>query len=192
MLEDEDVFYVTFKGTDNLFEMIIDLDVLLTRFCGLQVHNGMAGALQHEQAGGMSVLEELRTMAYTFGAQGKPVILTGHSLGGGYALLAGLYLLEHGCADVVSQAVTFGAPQVMVPNVESRSCQQLERITTLYVRLACYLFFKPFWERRFQLTGIFGKASNHQLIIVAHERGITPLLLRGFVCRRILTKHQSD
>ena len=29
--------------------------------------------------------------------------------------------------------------------------------------LIYFLLFGPFWERLFQLTNIFGKASNHQL-----------------------------
>ena len=134
VLEDEDAFYVTFKGTDNFVDVVIDFDLTLTDFCDMRVHNGISGGLQHKPPDGKSVLDELEECLGSVSVQNaKEVILCGHSLGGGYAILAALFLLYRGFH--VTQVVTFGAPQVLVPDMDNPGCRWLDEITTLYVKL---------------------------------------------------------
>jgi hypothetical protein len=125
-----DAVYIVFRGTspENLLDLPIDLSFITFDDAphGLRVHGGMWNAL-HQRSNHVvnAVYERLKQ-------EDKPVILCGHSLGGGYAILTALDLLYRGLENV-SAVVTFGAPQVIVPEYSIEWCRKLDAITTLYV-----------------------------------------------------------
>ena len=62
----------------------------------------------------------------------KPkVVLCGHSLGGGYAILAALDMVHRELP--IASVVTFGAPQVVVPDPANPTWQKLNAMAVLYV-----------------------------------------------------------
>ncbi|CAK9074738.1 unnamed protein product [Durusdinium trenchii] len=177
VLEDEDAFYVTFKGTDNFVDVVIDFDLTLRCFCDMRVHNGISGGLQHKPPDGKSVLDELEECLGSVSVQNaKEVILCGHSLGGGYAILAALFLLYRGFR--VTQVVTFGAPQVLVPDMGSPGCRWLDEITTLYVNAwdpvprlpACLEWLELLARIRVPLAGFIHVCPNLQDTIDKFKR----------------------
>lgn len=98
---------------------------------GLRVQGGMWLALNQRQCHTLkaitATIEELQ--------QSNPglqnVVMCGHSLGGAYAILAGLDRLHRGLG--VTSVVGFGAPQVIVPDRTNPYWQKLDEITTVYV-----------------------------------------------------------
>jgi hypothetical protein len=63
--------------------------------------------------------------------QGMKIVICGHSLGGGYAVLCGLELLHMGVD--IHAVVAHGAPQVIVPNSDSKLWCHLGGKTIAYV-----------------------------------------------------------
>jgi len=131
-----DAVYVTFKGTGVAQEVVTDLcaNSMPSTVDRLRVHQGMWVNLHQDRPGLENVtplvaatISKLRNAC----PERKAVILCGHSLGGGYALLVALELLQQGVEDV--EVLTFGAPQVVVPRTSSKAWQDLNRAATLYV-----------------------------------------------------------
>jgi pimeloyl-ACP methyl ester carboxylesterase len=61
----------------------------------------------------------------------KEIVLCGHSLGGAYAILCGLELLQMGVN--IHAIVAHGAPQVIEPDFDCDLWHRLEKITTVYI-----------------------------------------------------------
>ena len=59
----------------------------------------------------------------------------------------------------------------------------------IWLVLSLSFFFKPFWERLPRLTNIFGKALNHQLVLL-HQRFPTPSKLSRW-CQVIFLLFQN-
>lgn len=124
LLESQEMFALVFRGTTCLEEFMVDVCALPTELdpSGIRVHCGMWRALRQ---GECDVVDDVRSrISETMELQPKPLLICGHSLGGGYALLAALHLMEEGHRDTGSlremiEVVTFGAPQVIVPDVAS-------------------------------------------------------------------------
>jgi hypothetical protein len=113
-----DTVFVVFKGTSNSRDMITDANV--QPYDGLdhqlRVHGGMITSLgqgKHERKDVLSVLtRELQKVKCKFPC--CDTVICGHSLGGGYALLIALDLLQQQ-QHTPSAVITFGAPQVVIP-----------------------------------------------------------------------------
>ena len=100
--------YLVFRGTKDPFDWTINVDLSCVRMPsadGLRVHNGMLGALQ-DTSSGEPVLDVLAAMLH-----GRSVVVCGHSLGGGMALIAAAHLLNSGVD--VQRVFAFGAPMVI-------------------------------------------------------------------------------
>mmetsp|Transcript_56360 Transcript_56360/g.98440 ORF Transcript_56360/g.98440 Transcript_56360/m.98440 type:complete len:289 (-) Transcript_56360:151-1017(-) len=150
--------FVVFKGTSKVVDLIVNGGFLSHDEAdhGLRVHSGMWTALtQRKSHTFRGVLEELKKLhhvprcetccaPWTFFRRTalrnlqclehrveKPVVLCGHSLGGGYALLSALELLHN--KFPVAAVVTYGAPQVIVPDYKSALWQKLNSISTLFI-----------------------------------------------------------
>lgn len=130
----EDVIYVTFRGTVTKFDAITD------SFCipcydtdhGLAVHSAAHTQLHQQPHHVVSmVAEHIRRLRTASAPNYLRVVLVGHSLGGAYALLTGLHLLNQNID--VTKVITFGAPQVVVPDPDNRIWQKMNEITSLYV-----------------------------------------------------------
>ncbi|RKY22329.1 MAG: hypothetical protein DRQ55_01445 [Planctomycetota bacterium] len=91
---------VSIRGTSSLPNLAVDAVVDLERaeFIEIDMHEGF---LRVGQQLGFVLLAELDA--------DQPVVLTGHSMGGALAVVAGLYLDQ---AGYEVQAVTFGQPKV--------------------------------------------------------------------------------
>jgi hypothetical protein len=131
-----DTIYVVFKGTDNVTDCMIDGSVITCDTPhGLRVHSGMWNALQQSRNDNkhhtlkciIGVLRELLSGR----SEGKEVVLCGHSLGGGYAILTSLELIANEIE--VAAVLTFGAPQVIVPNQDLDIWHKLDSCTILFI-----------------------------------------------------------
>mgnify|MGYP000219569108 CR=1 FL=1 len=92
---------LAFRGTSNLENVLVDLDVQLqldTRL-GIQLHQGFSSAAKAVYKDVLPYLDKT-----------KSVQTTGHSLGGAIAVIVGMYLQRDGFQ--LSNVVTFGQPKV--------------------------------------------------------------------------------
>jgi hypothetical protein len=131
-VEDGDALFIVFKGTDNPTDVLIDMGVLQSQHKshGLGVMSSMQTALDHKGiTSAESIVERISHLVRESGK--RRVVLCGYSLGGGYAILAGLDMIY--CGVSISSVVTFGAPQVVVPDHANFTWQRLNAITSLYV-----------------------------------------------------------
>jgi len=133
----EDTIYVTFKGTSDAIDVIINGGFIThddAPHC-LRVHGGMWNALhQTRENSRHHTFEKVRKVirGHRRRHQGlKNVVLCGHSLGGGYAILVALEMLYNDLD--VTAVLTFGAPQVIVPERENPLWQRLNAITSLFI-----------------------------------------------------------
>ncbi|KAL6060510.1 hypothetical protein QOT17_013539 [Balamuthia mandrillaris] len=120
--QDGHVFLI-FRGTDNAVDSLIDTSAQLCEVklnkAAFRAHAGCYYTLMQKYQKIMRLLQRHVLTKYKEDPSSSPrVTITGHSLGGGYAIL--FYLLLHcdgaleGC-PVNMDAVTFGAPAVMAP-----------------------------------------------------------------------------
>lgn len=93
--------YVSFRGTSNLENALVDLDLSLQLDAGLniQLHQGFAAAAKAAYEDVKSKLDK-----------DQPITTTGHSLGGAIAVIVGMHLQRDGYQ--LDQVITFGQPKV--------------------------------------------------------------------------------
>eukprot|EP00931_Biecheleriopsis_adriatica_P115281 TRINITY_DN91093_c0_g1_i1.p1 TRINITY_DN91093_c0_g1~~TRINITY_DN91093_c0_g1_i1.p1 ORF type:complete len:839 (+),score=136.30 TRINITY_DN91093_c0_g1_i1:59-2575(+) len=124
--------WVTFRGTQNLVDAVVDICLVPAEtHHGVQVQGGMWLSLTQRK---FHVLNMIFTRIQELCCERpslQDVVLCGHSLGGGYAILAALDLLARGVN--VTSVLAFGSPQVVVPEREHPLWQKLDNITTVYV-----------------------------------------------------------
>jgi len=107
--------FVVFKGTDSFRDCVVN--AMFSPFkdprVRLSMHTGMWTAMHPGEVG---TVDEIQMVLDTQETE-VPVVLCGHSLGGGYALLAALDLHSSypQTARRVKAVVTHGAPQVVIP-----------------------------------------------------------------------------
>lgn len=100
--EDDGFIHVAFRGTDEIKDWLINLGAIPAwRYGGAWVHRGFKNA--HA-----SIWSRVRTELERRGGE-KPLLVTGHSLGGALAELSCLFLRDY--PQPVS-LVTFGKPNV--------------------------------------------------------------------------------
>ena len=110
-----DALYVVFPGTDDKRDLKVDLTMGVSKLrapyatADAGVHAGIhAEYIRNHPALLKRLRAELKSMPRSDdgGSDGKPaVVFAGHSLGGAYAQLAGLY-----CAQGGARVITYGAP----------------------------------------------------------------------------------
>lgn len=142
LLQSEEMFALVFKGTSSLKDVWVnmrakpvptDLDG-----SGLQGHFGMWQALRQRECDVVDTVG--RMIRENSGPELKPLLVCGHSLGGGYALLAALSFMKERRRDVLNlpeiEVITFGAPQVIVPDEESPlwSCLNGKTVNLIHTR----------------------------------------------------------
>ncbi len=93
--------YLSYRGTANLENALVDLDVSLKLDANLniQLHQGFGGAAKAAYEDVKSKLDK-----------SQPVIVTGHSLGGAVAVIMAMYLQRD--SFLLNQVITFGQPKV--------------------------------------------------------------------------------
>lgn len=106
-MDDSDIF-IAFRGTDDIKDMITDINILMVKGYGGRVHKGFADALE-------SVWSRVQSALKLFQKE-KPnakIWVTGHSLGGALAILCGQRLVAEKWIKPEQVAVfTFGQPRV--------------------------------------------------------------------------------
>jgi hypothetical protein len=106
--------YLCFRGTKQPMDVIVDLlalpvDVDIQELPGLHAHGGILAALQRATS---SIRENL--VSEVSAESTDAIIITGHSLGGAYALLALIRLMQRPLpATLRLGCITFGAPLVL-------------------------------------------------------------------------------
>lgn len=92
---------LSFRGTSNLENVLVDLNVSLALDAqlGESLHQGFAAAA-------LAVFLDVKSKL----DKSSPVVTTGHSLGGAIAVIVALYLQQEGYD--VQQVTTFGQPKV--------------------------------------------------------------------------------
>lgn len=93
---------VAFRGSDDPWDWLTNLRAWSSRTQHGRVHRGYLDVVR-------SLIDELRSLLAEDPA-GRPVVLTGHSMGGALAVLAGVMLAEDGIE--AGGIYTFGQPQV--------------------------------------------------------------------------------
>lgn len=78
-----------------------------------------------------TIAEQVRDKLFNESNEGLQIVLCGHSLGGGYAILCGLELLH--MKENIDAIVAHGAPQVIIPNNSCELWRRLDEKTTVYV-----------------------------------------------------------
>jgi len=134
VVEDGNTVFVAFKGSDaNISDVISSLGAIPVQHPvhGLYVHTCVHTSLQAGPSEELGVAGRLSAILQQV-ARRRSVVLCGHSLGGGYALLVALELLHANSARVAA-VMTFGSPHVVVPSVESRDWKRLSAITCHFI-----------------------------------------------------------
>jgi len=111
---------LSFRGTANLENVLVDLDVSLALDAHSEIllHQGFAEAA-------WAVYQRVKPRLDI----SQPVITTGHSLGGAIAVIVAMYLQKDGFD--VSRVITFGQPKVTnVAGASAYSALPLMRIVT--------------------------------------------------------------
>jgi len=117
--------FVCFRGTHDVQDVAVDLAAtpLASRHTvfGLGLHPGMYAALEQE-APHLNVLQEILSALQCYRQESEPLVLCGHSLGGGYAQIVALHLLHGGHVEHSKMKVqTCGAPHIVIPPQEEDS-----------------------------------------------------------------------
>jgi hypothetical protein len=131
--DDSEDLVVVFRGTKGALDMIIDASAISNPHFGLDVHSGMWSSLHTSGGAAEQIITELETLLKT--RDSPKIIVCGHSLGGGYAVLLGLELLSRGMR--VDEVISHGGPMVVMPpaldSLGTKLWQDLSQITRLYV-----------------------------------------------------------
>ena len=130
--------YLVFRGTADVQDATIDISAVpdFSRFKehGIGVHSGIASTLEQDVDEVGHVLNDVLGALKQHRQAEEPLVLSGHSLGGGYAQVMAIHLLMR---DVEIFAVqTFGAPHVLVPPKKTAPqvlWQRLNALTTHWV-----------------------------------------------------------
>lgn len=112
--------YVSFRGTSNVENALVDLDLafVLNQSLNIQLHQGFANAA-------ISAYEDMKP----FLNKDQPVRTTGHSLGGAVAVIVAMHL--HRGGYLLGDVVTFGQPKVTnVAGANEFSALPLTRVVT--------------------------------------------------------------
>ena len=130
-VESADTLFITFKGTDNPTDVIMTVGYAQRddKPHALSVASSMQTALDNK--GGRAETTVDRISALVRSSDKPKVVLCGHSLGGGYAILAALDMVHRELP--IASVVTFGAPQVVVPDPANPTWQKLNAMAVLYV-----------------------------------------------------------
>ncbi len=101
MAANDELVVIAFRGSSSVRDWITDLDARKRElfFLDVEIHEGFAAAYQ-------SVKAEI--LAFLLAQHGKPIIITGHSLGGALAMLCAFDV--HGLAHL-HNVYTFGQPR---------------------------------------------------------------------------------
>ena len=116
-----DMQKLSIRGTSNLENVLVDIDVSLTldTQLGEQLHRGFAEAA-------LAVFHHVKPSL----DKSIPIVTTGHSLGGAVAVIVALYLQQDGYE--IQQVVTFGQPKVTnVAGAASFESLPLLRVVTI-------------------------------------------------------------
>lgn len=113
---------IVIRGTANWTNVFTDLMVLKAECYGVWFHNGFLKLAQLA----FKQIQEEGILGEDFKKQGKSVAVTGHSLGGGVALVLAWILVNNGYN--VGDVVTFGQPRV----TSSDGCKIMEKKIKLY------------------------------------------------------------
>eukprot|EP00933_Yihiella_yeosuensis_P031992 TRINITY_DN25578_c0_g1_i1.p1 TRINITY_DN25578_c0_g1~~TRINITY_DN25578_c0_g1_i1.p1 ORF type:complete len:884 (-),score=129.52 TRINITY_DN25578_c0_g1_i1:277-2928(-) len=128
-----DSIWVSFRGTKSLVDAVVDIGVVPFGGAshGLQVQGVMWLSLTQRNHHTLNAINDVVAKLQKDRPELQKVILCGHSLGGSYAILLGLYRLHLGLA--VTSIEAFGAPQCVVPDRDHELWQRLNELTTVYV-----------------------------------------------------------
>jgi len=107
---------LVFRGTDNVIDILTDSNAQLCNInlknLAFRAHSGCCEVVGDKTA----ILRDLIYKCYADSGNQISITITGHSLGGGYALLFYLYLLGDGVINPEHiVCYTFGAPAVVAP-----------------------------------------------------------------------------
>lgn len=128
-----DTIWIVFRGTKSLVDVLVDVCLVTYDDAdhGLSVQGGMWLSLTQSKHHTLDMINAEIDRLRVHRPYLTKVVISGHSLGGGYAILAGLYRIYRNLP--VTSVVAFGAPQCIVPDRSNRIWQALNAVTTVYV-----------------------------------------------------------
>ena len=132
---DTDKNYLIFRGTSDPSDILLDICIFPSYYLGAWVHSGMA--LAHKSIK-KKILKVLRRMDHS-----KPLVLTGHSMGGSLSELTHL-LVQREFPKIDCKCITFGKPRAFMRPLKKRfpkdSIFSVVSSSDLITRLPRYLF----------------------------------------------------
>ena len=129
----DDNLFLVFRGTDDIRDMLFNVNVLSVQGYGGRVHRGFADILERSWPTIRQEAEKLQKEPTSDKKSGgRTLWIAGHSLGGALAVLAGQRLIAEGLATPTSMAVyTYGQPRVgdeeFSRNYPGNLCRYLHR-----------------------------------------------------------------
>lgn len=101
LVEKNNIQILAVRGTANLENVLVDLDIQLKsdKKLGIDLHQGFSAAA-------LAVYKDVKPLL----SASKPIVTTGHSLGGAVALILAMHLDADGYQ--IQQSITFGQPKV--------------------------------------------------------------------------------
>lgn len=151
---------LAFRGTSNLENVLVDLDVQLQldKRLGIQLHQGFSAAAE-------AVYED----ALPFLDKTKSVQTTGHSLGGAIAVIVGMYLQRDGFQ--LTNVVTFGQPKVT--NVQGAEVFQSLPLTRVVTPSDIVPLVPPLSPLQLQNLDIYWHMGNEVILLPGKSYALT-------------------
>lgn len=128
-----DTVWIAFKGTQTLVDALVDVAVVTYSNAphGLTVQGTMWLSLTQRKNHTLNAINDLIAQLQRESPKLQKVVICGHSLGGSYAILAGLYRLH--LKLPVTSIISFGGPQVVIPDWNLPIWYELNNITSTYI-----------------------------------------------------------
>jgi hypothetical protein len=151
---------LAFRGTANLENVLVDLDVQLQldKDLGIQLHQGFSAAAKAVYDNALPYLDKT-----------KPVQTTGHSLGGAVAVIVGMYLQRDGFQ--LTNVITFGQPKVT--NVEGAGAFQGLPLTRVVTPSDIVPLVPPLSPLQLQNLDIYWHMGNEVILLPGKQYALT-------------------
>eukprot|EP00746_Dinoflagellata_sp_MGD_P168435 gnl/MRDRNA2_/MRDRNA2_99913_c0_seq1.p1 gnl/MRDRNA2_/MRDRNA2_99913_c0~~gnl/MRDRNA2_/MRDRNA2_99913_c0_seq1.p1 ORF type:complete len:794 (-),score=131.63 gnl/MRDRNA2_/MRDRNA2_99913_c0_seq1:218-2386(-) len=128
-----DTIFITFRGTEHTLDILVDASFISYDEAphGIRMHGGVFNALHQRRHHVVDMIAEKVQSLRESRPHLCKVVLTGHSLGGMYAIGTALSMMHKGMD--VTEIITFACSQALVPDWDSKLFRSLSEKTTTVI-----------------------------------------------------------